>query len=300
MASRTTPAKTAILLCTALSGCESGVETLDEPAQDFRALTTEKGVSFDVVTWPREAMGPAARSEGYLMVRLQNGPASTGPASPPQPDDILGTCGVTFVSPTIAVTAGHCLPGLAENDLVEVRVARALPGYDPDGEILGTFPTYQHEGPLDDDGDGSLAEVYDCSLRLRPVSMRREVALLFDDEPEINCDITHPGVPAPRQHHARHRHHRVSSRLVAERIATTTSDVADDARRVDDLVAMPWYHEVYDPGSARPRIRLRLRRPLPRRSLNRTTLTAMGERIPVTIRRATTTVAEASATRSCR
>ena len=247
MAARTTFATTAVLLCSSLTACEASTETIDDEAEpDFRALITEKDVSFEVVTFPREATGPAMRSEGYLMVRLQGGPASTGPASPPQPDDILGTCGVTFVSPTIAVTAGHCLPGLAENELVEVRVARALPGYEPDGAISGTFPDYQHEGPLDGDGDGTFQDVYDwhydydqyqCSVQSR----------CYDDLPEINCDITHPGVPPLADNtpdigiiqcvpwgSGTHHHDYVN---VADTVA------------VDDLVAMPWYHEVYDANS---------------------------------------------------
>lgn len=246
MAARTTPAQTAILLCTAFSGCESSVEPLDEPVPEFRALVSEKDVSFQVMTWPREATGPVMRSEGYLMVRLQGGPAATGPLSPPQPDDVIGTCGVTFVSRTLAVTAGHCLPGLAENDLVDVRVARALPGYDPDGDISGAFPDYQHEGPLDDDGDGSVFETYSahydddqylCAVRSR----------CYNLYPAINCDITHPGVPPLADNMpdigilqclpyggGTHHHDYVN---VAESVA------------VNDRVAMPWYHEVYDPDS---------------------------------------------------
>ncbi|MEM6989501.1 MAG: hypothetical protein AAF721_03360 [Myxococcota bacterium] len=150
------------------------------------------------------------------------------------------------MSPTIAVTAGHCLPGLAENELVEVRVARALPGYDPDGEISGTFPSYQHEGPLDSDGDGSFAEVYDAHYDYDQYQCAVK-SVCYDGLPQVNCDITHPGVPVLADNTpdigiiqclpwggGTHRHDYVN---VADSVAPS------------DLVAVPWYHEVYDPSS---------------------------------------------------
>jgi len=235
MATRTTPAKTALLLCSALTGCDSSLESLeplDASPPVFRALTTERDNSFELMTWPREATGPAMRSEGYLIVRLQSPSGSTGPANPPNATDIQGTCGVTFVSPTLAVTAGHCLPNLNEGDEVEVRVARVLPGTDPTGEISGTFPTYTHPS-----SPGYAYDRYTCEVRSR---------CYFEYAP-INCTITPADVPIlpagdPPD----------IGMLECQPVDGGYHDYVNvtETVAVGDEVAMPWYHELYDPLSS--------------------------------------------------
>lgn len=199
----------------------------------FRALTTAEGDYFEVATRPRGGAGAALRSTGHLIVRLQ-GPAATGPANPPTDSDISGTCGVTFVSPTIAVTAGHCLPGLAEFDEVEVRTPRVTAGFSPDPTITGTFPAYNHT-----DAPGHDYDRYICEVRSR----------CYSGDTPINCDITAADVSIPLS---------LSSldigMLECEALDGARHDYVEVASSLtdDDGVAVPWYHELYEPPSTAP------------------------------------------------
>ncbi|MGH1346393.1 MAG: hypothetical protein ACRBN8_32805 [Nannocystales bacterium] len=228
------------LLLLAPTACDDANEVSDvgtdlDPV--FRALTSAEGEYFDVETWPREATGVAMRSTGHLIVRL-DGPAATGPANPPTEDDLSGTCGVTFVSSRIAVTAGHCLPGLSEFDEVEVRTPRVLPGFTPTPTITGTFPDYIHA-----DAPGYFYDRYLCQVRSRCYTGPGA-------SPPINCDIAAEDIaPVP---------------LVNERldIGILECDALDGARHdyVDvapaiaegDRVALPWYHELYEAPQMEP------------------------------------------------
>ncbi|MBL4683707.1 MAG: hypothetical protein JKY37_03890, partial [Nannocystaceae bacterium] len=222
------------LLLIAPTACDDSAALPEaDPDPVFRALTTAEGEYFDVQTRPREAIGTAMRSTGHLIVRLE-GPAGTGPANPPTEDDISGTCGVTFVSPSIAVTAGHCLPGLSEFDEVEVRTPRVVAGFTPDPSITGTFPSYNHT-----DADGHFYDRYICKVRSRCYSLT----------PPINCDITAEDISVPLS-------------TSALDIGILECDALDGARHDyvnvapsvanSDGVALPWYHELYEPPVTEP------------------------------------------------
>ena len=209
-------------------------ETPLPDADAFRALTSAQGDHFEIVTWPREETGPAMRSSGHLIVRLQGGPASTGPGNEPGPDDVAGTCGVTFVSPDLAVTAGHCLPGLSELDVVEVRTPRVLPTFVPNPTISGVFPNYTHT-----DAPGHDFDRYHCQVRAR----------CYSGLPNINCTITAGDVSGPFS-------------LDAVDIGILECDALDGARHdyvriaetvaEGDRLAMPWFHELYEEPTTEP------------------------------------------------
>ena len=156
-----------LLAAPLVAGCSAEDALHTEPdAESFRALTDAKDEYFEVVTWPREATGPAARSAGHLILRVYArgvpGSGVTGPANPPNTTDKQGTCGVTFVSPTIAVTAGHCLARLNEYDEVEVRTPRVSIAFAPTPTISGTYPDYVHS-----DAPGHSYDRYICAVRSR-------------------------------------------------------------------------------------------------------------------------------------
>jgi hypothetical protein len=235
-----TAIRSLVLLTAACSACaEDGeLEPADEPTE-FRALEAARGEYFDIVDFPREETGPAIRATGHLILRLAGGPAATGPASPPTDTGIQGTCGVTFVSPEIAVTAGHCLRQLAEYDEVEVRTPRVLPGFTPNPAIGGgVFPGYTHT-----DGAGHSYDRYICQMRVR----------CHNDPgsgPAVNCDIEASDVPG------------ISFSYGSLDIGILECDAVDGARHdyVDvaesiadnSTVAVPWYHEVYDAPTSGP------------------------------------------------
>ncbi|MGH1345887.1 MAG: hypothetical protein ACRBN8_30260 [Nannocystales bacterium] len=224
------------ILLLASTACDESSAPSETEAEDdsvFRALTTAEGEYFDVETRPVGPVGTALRSTGHLIVRLV-GTAATGPANPPTEDDISGTCGVTFVSPTIAVTAGHCLPGLSELDEVEVRTPRVEAGFVPDPTISGVFPAYNHT-----DAPGHSYDRYICKVRSR----------CYSGETPINCDITPSDISVPLS-------------MSALDIGILDCDPVDGARHDyvnvadsvanSDGVALPWYHELYEPPLAEP------------------------------------------------
>lgn len=225
------------LLLFAPTACDDS-EALSEADPDsvFRALTTAEGEYFDVAVGPRGGAGTAMRSTGHLIVRLQ-GTAATGPANPPTDDDISGTCGVTFVSPSLAVTAGHCLPGLSELDEVEVRTPRVVAGFTPNPSITGTFPAYNHT-----DAAGHDYDRYICQVRSRCYTGPGA-------PPPINCDITAADVSVPLS---------MSSLdigiLECDAIDGARHDYVNVAPSVanNDGVALPWYHELYEPPVTEP------------------------------------------------
>ncbi len=226
-----------LCLLTLAFGCADVDDVSDDEASSsvFRALTTAEGEYFDVVTWPREAIGAAMRSTGHLIVRLEGGPASTGPSSPPTEDDISGTCGVTFVSSRIAVTAGHCLRELSEYEQVEVRTPRVVAGFSPQPGIEGVFPNYLHF-----DAPGHDYDRYLCEVRAQCWTDRG----VFHD---INCDITAADVSVPFSQPSLD-----IGILDCEPIDGARHDYVDVASSVaaNDGVVMPWYHELYEPPAS--------------------------------------------------
>jgi hypothetical protein len=85
---------------------------------------------------------------------------------------VRGTCGVTLVSPSYAVSAGHCLAthtvARPERDLVTLQMSRTTPRlasedvWRPKLEVSGSFPEYEHE--RFDESDGYFVDDYLCQL----------------------------------------------------------------------------------------------------------------------------------------
>ncbi len=80
---------------------------------------------------------------------------------------LRGSCGVTFVAPSYAITAAHCVDSTT-SDLTTLTVEMYRPtpeldqGYLRAAALGGTFPSYEH-GTLGPE-DGYFVDRYDCTL----------------------------------------------------------------------------------------------------------------------------------------
>jgi hypothetical protein len=169
----------------------------------------------------------AGRATGALFSPLLDGPGN--PILSANGTEIRGSCGVTFVAPSFAITAAHCVasPG---NDLehLAVEMYRPTPSIEPAflraTALSGSFPDFQH--PRLDRSDGYLVDRYACELFARcaneyggPVRCE-STASDGQDTAMLRCQGT-PG-------------------LVYGFVDVAAEDTADAE------VFMPWKHELYD------------------------------------------------------
>jgi hypothetical protein len=142
---------------------------------------------------------------------------------------LRGSCGVTFIAPSYAVTAAHCVNANVDDlDALEVEMYRPTAaldtGYLEAATLSGTFPDYVH-GRLGPE-QGYFVDRYECTVAARCGD---------NYGPAIHCDalvasqadvaLVHcAGTPGSKYGYL---------------------DIADS----DDMTAevfMPWKHEVYD------------------------------------------------------
>jgi hypothetical protein len=169
----------------------------------------------------------ASRATGAIVPDLVD--ASGAPLRAANGTRMRGTCGVTFVAPSYAVTAAHCVDGtIMDMTTLAVEMYRPTPALDQGflaaTALTGTFPDFQHArlGP----GDGYLVERVHCELVSRcsdayggAVSCEAAMAT-GADAALVRCD----GAPG--------------ARFGFLDVATTDEPAGE--------VFMPWKHEVYD------------------------------------------------------
>jgi hypothetical protein len=191
---------------------------------------SEFGSIFTLATTLNDERGPEAR------YREQASLASGGLRTPwlandqPQVTDngtrLGGTCGVTFISPSYAVTAAHCVDG--ELDALTVDMFRPTlelnESYLQVTELGGTFPDYTHNFIGAD--EGYFVDRYDCTVAVH-------CGASYGDA--LNC--------ADAQH--------TSYDIALLHCAGRPGDVYGflELASEDDIDApllMPWKHEIYD------------------------------------------------------
>jgi hypothetical protein len=146
--------------------------------------------------------------------------------------NIRGTCGVTFVDRTHAITAGHCV------NVTHVPDQRPLTVefYDIDPELdwhaaatlSGTFPDYDHPRLRDAPGYGVTQTACRVVVRCRYGNLACPANLVFAgvDIALLQCD---PGLPADRE----------------------PVEVAQHDDQVGPVTVF-WFHEIYDAPMQRP------------------------------------------------
>lgn len=80
---------------------------------------------------------------------------------------LRGTCGVTLVSPALAVTAAHCVdPSFVDVDHLQIEMYRlSRPPAQPASPLAGTFPAFTH-AQLGSE-DGYFTDRYPCVIEAR-------------------------------------------------------------------------------------------------------------------------------------
>jgi MYXO-CTERM domain-containing protein len=201
---------------------QSGIE-LSQEGKVF-ALATTLGKERSASARQRES---AARATGALFAPQLDG--SRNPVVSSNGIRIRGSCGVTFVAPSFAITAAHCV-GSTDSDLdhLVLEMYRPTPtieaGFLRATALSGSFPDFQH--PRLDANDGYFFDRYPCQLFARcsekfggPVGCEAS-ASAGQDTALIFCQGT-PGL-------------KYGFIEVA----------AEEAAEAE--VFMPWKHEIYD------------------------------------------------------
>jgi MYXO-CTERM domain-containing protein len=176
-------------------------------------------------------------------------------APAPASNRIRYSCGVTLVSPSFAITAGHCVTDDSDLTALKLRLYRPTPAlarnYVP-ALLSGTFPSYSQ--PQLSAADGYLYDEYDCTLLNRcsagansncPESTNTDMALLHcsgrpgDKYGFVN--VNRGGDPAGKEALMHWKHEVLDlggpeSSLPADRIAhyvTRTDDVSQNYHYFD-------------------------------------------------------------------
>ncbi|MGC4092534.1 MAG: hypothetical protein QM756_32580 [Polyangiaceae bacterium] len=162
-----------VALLTLACGVSSQEERVGESRKSVE--TSSKGVIFELSSSLSDRRGSdarfremASRAAGTLFAPLVE--AESGAAATASGARLRATCGVTFVSETLAVTAAHCVdPGstaLSQLTVEMYRPSEALAtSFQRAATLSGTFPEYQHArlGPA----DGYFVDRYGCRLLAR-------------------------------------------------------------------------------------------------------------------------------------
>jgi hypothetical protein len=145
-----------------------------------------------------------------------------------------GTCGVTFISPSYAVTAAHCVdPANADLGALVVEMYRPTPvvadSLPAAATLAGTFPEYTH-GRLGA-GGGYFVDRYACALVSRCSDAYGG---------PLQCDSSTPGAD--------------TALVRCENAPGRTYGFVDVATTDDPSAAlfMPWKHEIYDVPDGAP------------------------------------------------
>ena len=166
-----------VSLC-ALAGCSDPAK--HEPLQQSKSFIelSQQNQVFALATSLREQRDPAARAKeaaslatGALLVGLLDASSPMLDAGSPMlasnGTQVRATCGVTFVSPSYAITAAHCASeiNLDLNQLV-VEMYRPTPaiaqGYLVATALTGSFPDFSHARM--DSTHGYFVDRYPCQV----------------------------------------------------------------------------------------------------------------------------------------
>jgi hypothetical protein len=123
----------------------------------------------NLVTLARElaVQGEPYWASGVMTIPAFTALGSTTPLFAPAPagNRIRYSCGVTLVSPSYAVTAGHCVTGDSDTSAIELRLFRPTPALAKDyvpAPLSGVFPSYSQ--PKLSASGGYLFDRYDCTV----------------------------------------------------------------------------------------------------------------------------------------
>jgi MYXO-CTERM domain-containing protein len=200
------------------------------PAASFAALRGARPSASDfeiVESLSRElaTLGLPSWSSGALTLPALNGVNGT-PLRAPLPADsaVRFSCGATLISPSYAVTAGHCVT--LDGDVTAIKLTLYRPtaalaeAYLPSTVLSGNFPLYTH--PMLDAEDGYLFDEYACSVVSRCYDQNLACADSGADVALLRCD----GAPGEKYGYS--------------------NVLRDNPTGLEALVV--WKHELYDMG----------------------------------------------------
>lgn len=142
------------------------------PAPSFAALQAARPTAsefdlFEALTRELATLGLPSWSSGALTLPALNG-VNGAPLRAPAPADsaIRYSCGATLISPSYAVTAGHCVTLDGDVSALELTMyrptAKLVESFAPATVLSGQFPLYTH--PMLGASDGYLFDTYSCSV----------------------------------------------------------------------------------------------------------------------------------------
>jgi MYXO-CTERM domain-containing protein len=201
------------------------------PAPSFAALKAARPAASDfelVESLTRElaTLGLPSWSSGAIELPALggvNGPALRAPL--PADSAIRYSCGATLISPSYALTAGHCVTLDGDVTAIELTMYRPTSAlvdtYAPATVLSGTFPLYTH--PMLGPSDGYLFDTYACSVVSRCYDQNVACADASADVALLYCE----GSPGSKYGY---------------------SNVLREAATGREALVV-WKHELYDLGS---------------------------------------------------
>ncbi|HWP08710.1 MAG TPA: MYXO-CTERM sorting domain-containing protein [Polyangiaceae bacterium] len=169
-----------------------------EPAPSLAEVTAAHPTAapaLNVATFARElaVQGEPAWASGVLTIPAEDG-GDRIVAPAPANNPIRYTCGITLVSPSYAITAGHCVTDSdSDTSAIKLRLYRITPAlaktYVP-AALSGTFPSYSQ--PNLSASDGFLFDEYECTLLNRCYGGPDDPAIACPDPTKdmalLHCD----------------------------------------------------------------------------------------------------------------
>jgi len=139
---------------------------------DVRAKFPDAGADQAESMFARELalQGQPYWASGSITVPLLDEPGGQ-PLSAPAPADspIRASCGATLITPSLVITAGHCVT--TDSDLTKLRLQmyrptpRLVETYGPAAKLTGTWPQWTH--PVLGEADGYFIDEYPCQVLSR-------------------------------------------------------------------------------------------------------------------------------------
>ncbi len=171
------------------------------PAPSFAALKAARPNAsdfelFESLTRELATLGLPSWSSGALEIPALNG-VNGPPLRAPLPADsaIRFSCGATLISPSYAITAGHCVTLDGDVSALELTMYRPTSAlvetYLPSTVLSGNFPLYTH--PMLGPSDGYLYDTYACSVVSRCYEQNLACADTAGDVALLRCEGS-PGI----------------------------------------------------------------------------------------------------------
>lgn len=160
-------ALSALVLLSSPAGCDS--PDLDRDEFEELAEDAELRVQWDAVFTHfdlAQDSSLAARATGAVLDSIRDSKGNA--VFTPRGDPFRTTCGITFISPRYAVTAGHCVDQSQETppqatveqyDITSLSLAEVEAG----SIVEGVFPNIQRQDPIDDLPEYEV-ETYECEV----------------------------------------------------------------------------------------------------------------------------------------